>query len=136
MAYTTQAWIDGQGGGTPINAARLNHIENGIGDLAADTGWVALVPDTGFTAGEVLGYRVLGGVVRFRGSITRTAGAYPATPTVVLTLPAGVRPSTFLRFALPGGLSANVQVSGALEVYADPGTPTVARIAGIQFLVT
>jgi hypothetical protein len=30
MAYETQSWKDGKDGGTPITAARLNHIEAGV----------------------------------------------------------------------------------------------------------
>lgn len=30
MAYTKQAWRDSETGGTPITAARLNHMEDGI----------------------------------------------------------------------------------------------------------
>ncbi len=30
MPYTPQTWIDGPGGGTPISAARLNYMEDGI----------------------------------------------------------------------------------------------------------
>jgi hypothetical protein len=30
MAYTKQTWADGESGGTPITAARLAHIEDGI----------------------------------------------------------------------------------------------------------
>lgn len=30
MAYEKQSWKDGKDGGTPISAARLNHIEDGI----------------------------------------------------------------------------------------------------------
>lgn len=35
MAYTKQTWVDGSGGGTPINAARLGYIEQGISDAHA-----------------------------------------------------------------------------------------------------
>jgi hypothetical protein len=35
MAYSPQTWADGSGGGTPLTAARLNHMETGIED--ADT---------------------------------------------------------------------------------------------------
>jgi hypothetical protein len=45
--YVVQTWVDGAGGGTPVNAARLTHIEAGLSGhdtrLAAleyDTGWV------------------------------------------------------------------------------------------------
>lgn len=34
MAYTEQNWENGSAGGTPISAARLNHMEAGIGDAA------------------------------------------------------------------------------------------------------
>lgn len=30
MAYEKQTWKDGESGGTPITAKRLNHIEEGI----------------------------------------------------------------------------------------------------------
>ena len=30
MAYTKQTWSDGPGGGTPLDADRLNHMEDGI----------------------------------------------------------------------------------------------------------
>jgi hypothetical protein len=36
MAYVKQTWVDGQAGGTPVSAARLNHMEDGI--EAASTG--------------------------------------------------------------------------------------------------
>lgn len=35
MAYVKQSWKDGKGGGTPITAARLNHIEDGVAEKAA-----------------------------------------------------------------------------------------------------
>lgn len=33
MAYTPQEWKDGEAGGTPLSADRLNHIENGIANI-------------------------------------------------------------------------------------------------------
>jgi hypothetical protein len=30
MTYTKQTWVDGVAGNTPINAAALGHIEDGI----------------------------------------------------------------------------------------------------------
>ena len=35
-AYTQQTWADGSGGGTPLSAARLNHMEDGITNSATD----------------------------------------------------------------------------------------------------
>lgn len=34
MAYGKQTWYDGESGGTPITAARLNHIEDGISGVS------------------------------------------------------------------------------------------------------
>lgn len=35
MAYEQQEWKDGEDGGTPLSADRLNHIEEGIASKAA-----------------------------------------------------------------------------------------------------
>ena len=32
MAYEPQTWVDGEDGGTPLTAERLNHMEAGIAD--------------------------------------------------------------------------------------------------------
>lgn len=34
MSYTEQTWSDGVSGGTPVNAARLRHMEAGIKDAS------------------------------------------------------------------------------------------------------
>ena len=38
MAYTPFEWADGEAGGTPITAERLNHIENGIANVELTPG--------------------------------------------------------------------------------------------------
>jgi hypothetical protein len=38
MAYSKQTWADGSTGNTPINATRLQHMEDGIAD--ATPSWV------------------------------------------------------------------------------------------------
>lgn len=45
MSYDKQTWADGSGGGTPITAARLGHIEDGI-EAAHDLGTSDATPDT------------------------------------------------------------------------------------------
>ncbi|SJM61363.1 hypothetical protein [Gulosibacter sp. 10] len=37
MAYEPQTWADGEDGGTPITADRLNHIEQGIAEVTWGT---------------------------------------------------------------------------------------------------
>lgn len=58
MAYSKQTWVDHAAGGTPINAARLNHIEDGIAAKQdADTLGVdvaALVEDETSATGDAL----------------------------------------------------------------------------------
>jgi len=39
MGYTKQTWNDNASGGTPITAARLNHIEDGIYQIGASVVW-------------------------------------------------------------------------------------------------
>lgn len=36
MAYQKQTWVDGASGRTPINATRLNHMEDGIYNASYD----------------------------------------------------------------------------------------------------
>lgn len=52
MPYLKQTWADGSGGGTPVNAERLNHIEDGIEaiDLA-----VTAAADVTFTPAGTIG---------------------------------------------------------------------------------
>lgn len=38
MAYEPYQWANGEGGGTPITAERLNHIEQGIVDVELTPG--------------------------------------------------------------------------------------------------
>ena len=48
MTYIKQNWVDGQTGGTPLSADRLNYLEEGLRVAAADaTAAAALVPAAG-----------------------------------------------------------------------------------------
>lgn len=38
MAYEPQRWVDGEAGGTPLSADRLNHIEQGIASVELTPG--------------------------------------------------------------------------------------------------
>lgn len=46
MPYTKQTWVDGDAGGTPLNATRLNYIENGLAAVSSAIGF-ANVKDYG-----------------------------------------------------------------------------------------
>lgn len=43
MTYTKQVWSDGKAGATPVNATRLNYMEQGIANADPDTGAVYCV---------------------------------------------------------------------------------------------
>lgn len=43
MGYTKQTWNDNASGGTPITAARLNHIEEGIYQIGASVDQLFLI---------------------------------------------------------------------------------------------
>ena len=47
MAYTPYEWADGEAGGTPITAERLNHIEQGIADIELTPGPQGATGDKG-----------------------------------------------------------------------------------------
>lgn len=64
-----------------------------------DTGWQPLTLSTGWTGAAH--YRIIGGVVYLRGSITRTSGSNNTT----MTLPASIRPATDLRVTGRNGSS-------------------------------
>lgn len=66
MGYTAQTWVDGSEGGTPVSAARLNHIEQGVTTANAkgiiDVGFRTSFFDVqavGTTQTEVEGLRVV-----------------------------------------------------------------------------
>jgi hypothetical protein len=98
--YVTQTWVDGAGGGTPVNAARLTHIEAGLSEhetrLAAleyDTGWITITIRTGFAAmatGDTAQIRRRGKLVKLRGGPPPPASPPPTPPTRWPTCP---RPS-------------------------------------------
>lgn len=89
MAYTPNpTWVDGQAGGTPITAASLQHIEDGLAAAAAAADNAAaalpssaqLVPAAG-TSGQVL--TVVSGVPAWATPSTGgAAGSSLANPII------------------------------------------------------
>lgn len=68
MAYEKQTWVDGEDGGTPVTAATLDHIEDGI-----------------FTVDAALATKANASSLATKGNIFRVvaddSGAYPARPS-------------------------------------------------------
>lgn len=99
MSYEPQVWQDGPGGGTPISAARLNHLEQGVAGIsqAQDTGWrlVQLDGSAEMPWGGALLVRRVGSSVHLAAATTHNAlePVYGATEEPVWVTPHGFRPS-------------------------------------------
>lgn len=106
-----QTWVDGSGGGTPVSAARLNYIEDGIVAAEkpagfADVDWVPVTTFTnGWSALSAVAYMRRSGIVFIRGRLTG------GTSAVAFTLPAGFRPAQSGEFACASGTTTVVRVS-------------------------
>lgn len=59
MPYAKQTWADGQAGGTPISAARLNHIEDGVAAATATAEAADTVTAANITDATAVGRNVL-----------------------------------------------------------------------------
>lgn len=99
MPYTTQTWVPGAGGGTPLGATRMNHIESGLADHEAriaavetDSGWVNVTVAGAYTANGTPVVRKIGKGVRANAGITNAGLAINTVYTAVMTIPAGYRP--------------------------------------------
>lgn len=111
MSYTPQAWVDGSAGNTPISAARLLHIEQGIADAHALDGMVNL------KASGAMGNGIANDTAALQAAITAAGNS------ARLYLPAGVY--------LVDGLTLlpNQWLSGPSGMaYVGPGATTGARL--------
>lgn len=58
-AYTKQTWVNGVAGGTPINATRLTHMEDGIAAANLSTGYTLVSGGVGVNAAIAINAAVL-----------------------------------------------------------------------------
>jgi len=138
VTYQKQTWVDGQ---TPVDAAHMSHIEDGI---AGDLGWTALALAAGWAnvgSGWVGGrYRRLGsGLVIVEGLVTTYPAADPPVDTVIATLPAGYIPGLNIAFATiaPGAppMAARIDVLSNGDItWNGGGYPSQwVGLAGVAF---
>lgn len=85
MAYTVQTWTNGSGGGTPLSAARLSHIEAGV--LAAHNEKAALAGAT-FTGGVSAPSLAVGGAAT-AGSVSASGNVTAVNLTGCIGIPVG-----------------------------------------------
>lgn len=90
MAYSKTNWENLPSINTPINASRLNKIENELEFLDGNSSWVSL--------GNKVYYKKVGNVVTVRGFSSGTVKLTANEYTTVATLPAEIRPSMELAF--------------------------------------
>lgn len=105
-------------------AAMAVSIDDAITSAAqADTGWVALTPASGFTAGGGFGYRKIGPAVYLRGWVT---GSLTTSEVTITTLPAGARPS---QVTIAPSLSTSPGIATSIRIVTD-GTITARALTG------
>lgn len=74
MVYAKQTWVDGVAGGTPISAARLTYIEDGIESVSSAVGTVLASEGSGVNAAIAINAAALAG-----GNIILTGDHYYST---------------------------------------------------------
>lgn len=134
MAYTKQTWANGPTGGTPLSAARLQHIEDGLGQLDAASAAAVFLDSRGYiphaqVVGEVYDARRSGVVVGDTGD--NTAQLADAVQTVsaagggILQLPPGITRGVL---RLRSGVYAKgaSRLASTLKSPAGVNTPVVA----------
>lgn len=134
MAYTKQTWTNGSGGGTPISAARLQHIEDGLETAASGGGDTSSNTSTSVdsevvlfsgTAGKTVKRATGSGIAKLASGVlgTATAGTDYVAPggtdipitdggTGVSTLPSGI---------LKGAGTSPITAATAGTDYVAPG---------------
>lgn len=146
MTYTPQTWLNGPGGGTPLNATRLTYIETGIkalSDLIASMGgsglgWINVrdrgAVGDGTTAGTGTDDRAAIIAARDAAGVYGTVWFPKSTGDYLISAP--VKPlegqvwwfEGMGRYAWDssvngrGGLRASSSFSGAAVIYNDPST--------------
>jgi hypothetical protein len=127
VAYTKQTWVDGSAGGTPISAARLGHIEDGIEDAAATADAAATEVATKQERLIVRTARITTGNV---SPLPNTAGGWQALSGFTLSLPAAVGDWVELGLQAMRSDASNafvdvaVKVGSSLVRYLGSGTST------------
>lgn len=131
MSYVRQTWVDGESGGTPLSAARLAHMEAGIGDATDEIAGrlsdaslsAAFVPSDGVAATA----RVAGPIIGWGGD-SHTAGtgatnAVFAFPDVTRVIAGGlvVSPAS-IKAGVAGNTSAHLLARFDTIIAAAPQT--------------
>lgn len=119
---------------------KANNAQSASEPKFTDTGWVAVVPISGYANGSTIKYRKIRNRVSLQGIITTDAGGALAATTGVFTLPAGVRPIQQKRYAIPGNsnsmISVNMNANGTFDIGAPPtSTTNTAFIDAVDFYV-
>lgn len=139
-------WTPDEGTSYNINtilATMASSMDTAIGPYVSDTGWVAITPNAGYTAGEGLAWRRVGKEVKLRGLVTKTGSNYGTTYEPVFTLPAGSRPAIFSRWPVASFISstesrlvhANIAADGVVSVGSSETGSDVARFAAVTFYI-
>jgi hypothetical protein len=127
VAYTKQTWADGEAGETPIEAAALNHIEDGIEAAAAtaDTASAGLADkaDADHTHTEL----TTATDTSTAGTIVRrdASGGFGAAYVFGLLTPSGATSATPKSYVDSGDATAKVRTNHT-------GTQAISTVDGLQ----
>lgn len=135
MAYVPQTWIDGPTGNTPVNAARLTYIENGIATATA------LATSVVGPSGTILNTQPL------LTTTTLQTGNYSPLPnqmvpcdatagSFIITLPTGAVMGTIVAVKLVSTVvthTVTVQSSGGDSINSSGTTQAVLQLTGESF---
>lgn len=143
MGYQKTQWqdhIEGVQVGTPVNAANMNKIEEGIAAVSNVIDYSAqVVAMNGFTPNLIV--KKMGHLVVVKNYIDKGSGTYSTSGARVATLPAAVAPSKTLYFACTaynfdgGEYAAHViiGVNGSVVTHA-PANATIAIIDAVYLV--
>lgn len=143
MAYQKTQWkdhIEGVQTGTPVNAANMNKIEEGIAAVSNIIDYSSQVVEmNGFKSNLIV--KKMGHLVVIKNYIDKGSGTYSTSGARVATLPAAVAPSGILYLAgsaydFNGGeypAHATISANGLVITYA-PASATIAVIDAVYLV--
>lgn len=120
--YTKQTWVDGPGGGTPLSATRLNHMEDGIDVAEAQADAAAAAADLALVPSELIaGANVTLDKVTTPGSVIINASGGSASKGATFVVGASDATGTWGANYTCDGTADEVQINTAIAACAATG---------------
>ena len=136
IGYEATEWKDGAQGGTPIDAAALNKMENGISEACAA---VDLLNEEGNVTTEDIASKAVTtekiadgavGLDQLSEEVRDSVSQYSQNGWQVLTIGASVFQSSIIDMPMPAGSQANDVTSTIMPPVAIPNATALATVVG------